>query len=149
MQPGDDAIPEAKVAFRGLLRRKRLAMASEVAGRLAMTRGVHSVLNFTIFFPWMKKKPYIYILFNKRNGTLYTGVTSDLVKRVYEHKNKVYEGFTSKYGVDKLGYYEVFNDIKDAIIREKQIKSGSRKKKIQLIESINPTWLDLYERIKP
>lgn len=96
-----------------------------------------------------EKKTYIYILFNKRNGTLYTGVTSDLVKRVYEHKNKVYEGFTSKYCVDKLGYYEVFNDIKDAIIREKQIKSGSRKKKIQLIESINPTWLDLYEKIKP
>ena len=149
-----------------------LAMTNEVTSFFAMAEGalviakrvrhcerseaipeskecVHSVLNFTIFFPWMKKKPYIYILFNKRNGTLYTGVTSNLVKRVYEHKNKVYEGFTSKYGVDKLGYYEVFNDIKDAIIREKQIKSGSRKKKIQLIESINPTWLDLYERIKP
>ena len=72
-----------------------------------------------------------------------------MVKRVHEHKNKIYGGFTSKYGVDKLGYYEMFNDIKDAITREKQIKAGSRKKKIELIESIKPTWLDLYERIKP
>ena len=94
------------------------------------------------------KKSYIYILFNKRNGTLYTGVTSNLIKRVYEHKNKVYEGFTSKYGVDRLGYYEVFDNIKDAITREKQIKAGSRKKKIQLIESMNPTWSDLFEKIK-
>ena len=88
-------------------------------------------------------KSYIYILFNKRNGTLYTGVTSDLKKRVYEHKNKLTEGFTSKYDVDKLGYYEEYNDIKNAIEREKQIKDGSRKKKIALIESMNPFWKDL------
>ena len=88
-------------------------------------------------------KSYIYILFNKRNGTLYTGVTSDLKKRVYEHKNKTYEGFTSKYNVNKLGYYEEYNDIKQAIEREKQIKAGSRKKKMSLIESINPSWEDL------
>lgn len=88
-------------------------------------------------------KSYIYILFNKRNGTLYTGVTSDLKKRVYKHKNKLTEGFTSKYDVDKLGYYEEYNDIKNAIEREKQIKDGSRKKKIALIESMNPFWKDL------
>ena len=88
-------------------------------------------------------KSYIYILFNKRNGTLYTGVTSDLKKRIYEHKNKLIEGFTSKYDVDKLGYYEEYNDIKNAIEREKQIKDGSRKKKIALIESMNPFWKDL------
>jgi len=88
-------------------------------------------------------KSYIYILFNKRNGTLYTGVTSDLKKRVYEHKNKLIEGFTSKYDVDKLGYYEEYNDIKNAIEREKQIKAGNRKKKIALIESMNPCWKDL------
>ena len=88
-------------------------------------------------------KSYIYILFNKRNETLYTGVTSDLKKRVYEHKNKLTEGFTSKYDVDKLGYYEEQNDIKNAIEREKQIKDGSRKKKIALIESMNPFWKDL------
>ena len=88
-------------------------------------------------------KSYIYILFNKRNGTLYTGVTSDLKKRVYEHKNKLYDGFTSKYDVNKLGYYEEYNDIKQAIEREKQIKVGSRKKKIILIESMNSEWKDL------
>ncbi len=91
-----------------------------------------------------EKKSYIYILFNKRNGTLYTGVTSDLVKRVYEHKNKLADGFTKKYDVDKLGYYEIFSDIADAIKREKQIKGGSRIAKIKLIESINPKWKDLY-----
>ena len=90
---------------------------------------------------------YVYILFNKRNGTLYTGVTSDLVKRVYEHKSKFVDGFTKKYGVDKLGYYEVFDDIEEAIKREKAIKGGSRAKKIKMIESLNPAWDDLYERI--
>ena len=94
-----------------------------------------------------KTKAYIYILFNKRNGTLYTGVTSDLLKRIYEHKNKIFEGFSSKYGVDKLGYYEEYNDIKQAIEREKQIKAGSRKKKIMLIEQINPNWDDLYNNL--
>ena len=95
----------------------------------------------------MNKQGYIYILFNKRNGTLYTGVTSNLVKRIYEHKNKVVDGFTKKYNIDKLGYYEVFDDITSAIEREKQIKAGSRKKKLSLIESINPEWKDLYETI--
>ena len=88
-------------------------------------------------------KSYIYILFNKRNGTLYTGVTSDLKKRLYEHKNKVFDSFTSKYDVNKLGYYEEYNDIKAAIEREKQIKAGSRKKKLSLIESMNSEWKDL------
>ncbi len=86
---------------------------------------------------------YVYILFNKKNGTLYTGVTSDLRKRIYQHKHKVYDGFTSKYDVSKLGYYEIFNDIKNAIEREKQIKGGSRRKKIMLIERSNPQWTDL------
>lgn len=88
-------------------------------------------------------KSYVYILFNKRNGT-YTGVTSDLIKRVYEHKNKLVDGFTKKYSVDKLGYYEIFSDISSAIKREKQIKGGSRQAKLVLIESINPEWKDLY-----
>ena len=92
-------------------------------------------------------KSYIYITFSKPNGTLYTGVTSDLKKRIYEHKNKIYDGFTSKYNVDKLGYFEEYNDIKTAIEREKQIKGGSRKKKIALIESVNPEWKDLYQSI--
>ena len=95
----------------------------------------------------MNKQGYIYILFNTRNGTLYTGVTSDIVKRIYEHKNKLVDGFTKKYKIDKLGYYEIYNDITKAIEREKQIKAGSRKKKIELIESMNPEWKDLYDMI--
>jgi putative endonuclease len=86
-------------------------------------------------------------MFNRRNGTLYVGVTSDLVRRVYEHKNRLVDGFTKKYSVDKLGYYEFFPLITDAIAREKQIKGGSRKKKIDLIEGVNPEWKDLYEEI--
>ena len=87
---------------------------------------------------------YVYILFNKRNGTLYTGVTSNLKLRVYEHKNKINKGFTEKYNVNKLGYFEEYEDIGLAIAREKNIKAGSRKNKIRLIESINPNWEDLY-----
>lgn len=90
---------------------------------------------------------YTYILFNKRNGTLYIGVTSNLVKRVYEHKNKLVDGFTKKYNIDKLGYYEIFEDIEEAIIREKKLKGASRKKKLELIEMNNPEWLDLYDEI--
>ena len=93
------------------------------------------------------KYSYVYILFNKRNGTLYVGVTADLVKRIYEHKEKLVDGFTKKYCVDKLGYYEVYEDITDAIAREKQLKAGTRKRKISLIESVNPQWQDLYEDI--
>jgi len=96
----------------------------------------------------MDKKGYIYILFNRRNGTLYTGVTSNLKQRIYEHKMKIHEdSFTAKYSVDKLGYYEEYVLIKDAIAREKQIKAGSRAKKLQLIESLNPNWEDLYDRL--
>ena len=95
----------------------------------------------------MEKQGYVYILFNKRKGTLYTGVTSNLIKRVYEHKNKLTAGFTSAYGVDKLGYYEVHSSISTSIEREKQIKSGSRKKKLDLIERENPEWLDLCDSI--
>jgi putative endonuclease len=95
----------------------------------------------------MGKRGYVYILFNKKNGTLYTGVTSDLAGRVYEHKNKLADGFTKTYSVDKLGYYEIFDLVTDAIVREKKIKDGSRAKKIALIESINKDWNDLYESI--
>ena len=90
------------------------------------------------------KKGYVYILFNKRNGTLYTGVTSDLIKRVYEHKEKLVEGFTKKHGIDKLGYYEEFDSIVKAIEREKQIKDRSRKYKLGLIDKTNSVWQDLY-----
>ncbi len=90
---------------------------------------------------------FVYILFNYRNGTLYTGVTSDLHKRIWEHKNKSFKGFTAKYEVNKLGYYEIHNDINIAIEREKYIKKKKRKYKIDLIEANNPEWVDLYEEI--
>ncbi|MCH8156521.1 MAG: GIY-YIG nuclease family protein [Nitrospinae bacterium] len=93
------------------------------------------------------KQPAIYIMANKRNGTLYTGVTSNMVKRVYEHKNGVIQGFTKRYGCKRLVYYEIAEDMASAIVREKQIKSGSRKKKLMLIESMNPAWEDLYDEI--
>ncbi len=90
-----------------------------------------------------------YVLTNKNHTVLYTGVTSDLVKRMYEHKNKIYKtSFTKKYNVDKLVYYEVFHSIEEAIAREKQIKGGSRKKKIDLINSLNPEWKDLSDDIE-
>ena len=90
---------------------------------------------------------YVYILFNKRNGTLYVGVTSNLLQRVYQHKSKVIGGFTKKYNIDKLGYYEIFDDIEQALIREKKLKGASRRKKLDLIEINNPEWLDLYYEI--
>ncbi len=81
---------------------------------------------------------------NKLNSVIYTGVTSELQKRIYEHKQKLIGGFTKKYNVNKLVYYEVFNDIENAILREKQIKAGSRQKKMDLIRSMNPEFRDLY-----
>ena len=90
------------------------------------------------------KQYFVYILASKRNGTLYTGVTSNLLKRVYEHKNNLIEGFTKKYNVHTLVYYEAYNDIYDAIAREKNIKKWKRQWKIELIEKSNPKWEDLY-----
>jgi len=84
------------------------------------------------------RQSYVYLLTNKYNTVLYTGVTSDLKKRVWQHKEKLVEGFTKKYHVDKLVYYEVSADIRAAIAREKQIKGGSRQKKVDLIQGMNP-----------
>ena len=92
----------------------------------------------------MKKHEYaVYIMTNKSNGVLYIGVTSDLQGRVFDHKQKSYDGFTAKYGCNKLVYYEEFQWIQDAIAREKQLKGGSRQKKINLIVGANPAWNDL------
>ena len=91
-----------------------------------------------------EKQYYVYIMTN-RSRTLYTGVTGDLVRRVYEHKNKLVDGFTRKYNITKLVYYEVTDEITSAIAREKQIKGWLRKKKIALVESMNPEWKDLSE----
>ena len=95
----------------------------------------------------MDRQYYIYIMTNKRNTVLYTGVTNDLQRRAYEHKEKLTEGFTKRYDITKLVYYEVFGDIENAILREKQIKGGSRQKKIDLIHSMNREWRDLYEEL--
>ena len=95
----------------------------------------------------MNKKGFVYIVFSKRNGTLYIGVTSNLVQRIYQHRYKLIKGFTEKYNVDKLGYYEVFDDITLAIKREKQLKKYYRKQKLELIEKFNPEWKDLYLEI--
>lgn len=91
------------------------------------------------------KRPAVYILASKRNGTLYTGVTSDLVKRIWEHKNDLIEGFTKKYAVHNLVFFEQHEDMIFAIAREKQIKKWNRSWKLRLIEELNPEWMDLYE----
>jgi len=88
---------------------------------------------------------YVYILTNKYNKVFYTGVTNDLIRRVYEHRNKLVKGFSYKYNTDKLVYFEEFGDKLDAIAREKQIKSGSRQDKVNLICKENPEYLDLYQ----
>jgi putative endonuclease len=88
---------------------------------------------------------YVYILASRKNGTLYTGVTNNLIKRVYEHKNNLIEGFTQKYHVHDLVYYEPYNNIIEAITREKRIKKWNRQWKIELIEKFNPGWKDCYD----
>jgi len=90
------------------------------------------------------KSYYIYILTNKNNTVVYVGVTNDIVRRIWEHKSKLIEGFTKKYNVDKLVYYEKFEDPISAIAREKRLKAGSRKKKLDLINSFNKDWNDLF-----
>lgn len=90
---------------------------------------------------------YVYILASQRNGTLYVGMTSDLMKRIWEHKNKVVKGFTEKYNVDKLVYYEQTDDAYAALQREKILKRWKRKWKLDLIEKENPEWEDLYEKM--
>lgn len=92
----------------------------------------------------LDKQYYIYLMTNDNNTVIYTGVTNDLKRRVYEHKEKFVNGFTERYNIDKLVYYEVCGDVIAAISREKQIKAGSRSKKISLIESVNEGWRDLY-----
>jgi len=89
----------------------------------------------------------VYIMANERNTVLYTGITSSLRKRVFEHKEKIIKGFTNKYNVSKLVYYELFSDALTAITREKQIKAGSRDKKLVLVNGFNPRWRDLYEEL--
>ena len=92
----------------------------------------------------MEKQPCVYLLASKRNGTLYTGVTSNLIKRIWEHKNNLVEGFTSKYSVHILVWYEIHDTMESAIQREKAIKNWNRAWKMKMIEELNPRWRDLY-----
>jgi putative endonuclease len=95
----------------------------------------------------MKEGYWVYIMMNKNNTVNYTGVTNDLIGRVWEHKNKIIKGFTKRYNINKLVYFEEFHDIYEAIRREKQIKGWTNKKKIDLIKTLNPEFKDLYEEI--
>ncbi|UCB49501.1 MAG: GIY-YIG nuclease family protein [Deltaproteobacteria bacterium] len=95
----------------------------------------------------MNKQYFVYTMTNRNNTTLYTGITNDLKRRVNEHKEKMVGGFTKKYNINKLVYYEVLADPENTVLREKQIKGGSRQKKIELINSLNEKWQDLYEQI--
>ena len=94
-----------------------------------------------------QKTYYVYITASKRNGTLYIGVTSNLKKRIYEHKESLIDGFTKKYKVNKLVYFETTNDVNSAIQREKQMKKWKREWKLKLIEKENPCWIDLYNNL--
>ncbi len=94
-----------------------------------------------------RKMHYIYIMASKRNGTLYIGVTNNLIKRIYEHKNNLVESFTRKYGIHDLVYYEQTEDVRSALQREKQLKKWNRKWKLRLIEEKNPEWKDLYDSL--
>lgn len=95
----------------------------------------------------MARQYYIYILASQKNGTLYIGVTNSIISRVWNHKSKLTKGFTKKYNVTNLVYYEIFDDIGYAIQREKQLKKWNRKWKLRLIEKFNPNWRDLYPEI--
>ena len=95
----------------------------------------------------MNKQPVVYILASKRNGTLYIGVTSDLIKRTWQHKNNIVKGFTKRYNVHRLVWYELHESMEAAIIREKRLKNWNRKWKLELIESSNPNWEDLYHTL--
>ncbi|MFA6409478.1 MAG: GIY-YIG nuclease family protein [Gammaproteobacteria bacterium] len=95
----------------------------------------------------MNKNFYVYILANKRNGTIYVGVTSDLIKRIWQHKNSIADGFTKKYDIKKLVYYEHHHNAESAIHREKRLKEWKREWKLDLIEKFNPEWNDLYDSI--
>ena len=96
----------------------------------------------------MDNKSCIYIITNRKDGVLYTGLTAHLKERIENHKTKKHENsFSARYNLDKLVYFEAFTDVKDAYKREKQVKAGSRKKKVKLIESLNPDWKDLFDEI--
>lgn len=95
----------------------------------------------------MTKQPAVYIMANERNGTLYTGVTADLIRRTFQHREGAVPGFTSRFGCKTLVWFELYETMPDAILREKKLKGSSRKRKLALIEAANPTWRDLYDNL--
>lgn len=108
----------------------------------------HILHSFTLSYEGFKPMFAVYIMTNKHNTVLYTGVTNDVVRRVYEHREKISgQSFTARYNVHKLVYYEFFEDAYNAIAREKQIKAGSRAKKVKLIDDMNPEWKDLFDAL--
>ena len=117
-------------------------IASEILAFARMT-----TKKLSTFSPIVMNNYYVYILTNKSNKVLYTGVTNNLSRRIYEHKNKLVPGFTVKYNVSKLVYHEAYDDIRDAIQREKNIKKWYRKWKVELINKFNPQWKDLYNEL--
>ena len=110
-------------------------------------RGAEGDEAISCIMSWVTKQYYVYIMTNVRNTVLYVGITNDLIRRIYEHKEKLVSGFTKKYNIVKLVYYEVFEDIENAILREKQLKGGSRQKKVELVNSTNREWRDLYDEL--
>ncbi|WP_248277618.1 GIY-YIG nuclease family protein [Brasilonema sp. UFV-L1] len=121
-----------------------IVIATKCSEAISNSRFRHASINKLLK---MNKQYYLYIMTNHYNTVLYTGVTNDLQRRVYEHKSKSIEGFTKKYNITKLVYYEIFEDASTAISREKQIKAGSRQKKIDLVNSLNQEWKDLYDEL--
>jgi len=107
----------------------------------ALVAGIHVLLNR------LMKGGWLYFMTNRRNGVLYSGVTSNLPRRVFEHREGLIEGFTKRYGLKRLVYYEQFDDIRDAIQREKTVKHWPRARKVRLIHAMNPEWDDLYEML--
>ncbi len=95
----------------------------------------------------LRRSYFVYIMTNKNNTVLYTGVTNDLKRRIWQHKEKVFDGFTKNYNATKLVWYELFDEVSSAIAREKQIKAGSRQRKIDLVNSLNKDWRDLYNEL--
>ncbi len=129
-----------------LLKQKpKFAASTEQPSRVTSNR--YSTTQHANLMPIMSRQPAVYILTNRPNGTLYTGVTSDPPKRVWQHKNKNTKGFSAKYNLTLLVYYEFYGDMYGAITREKQIKAGSRQAKLTLISNANPGWRDLYSDI--
>jgi putative endonuclease len=131
----------------GRLAKKKACFKSNSQARLVIARSAATKQSSSCprFSHKAMKNPAVYIMANKRNGTIYIGVTSNLSRRAWEHREALVSGFTARYGCKLLAWFEFHDSMQDAITREKQIKAGSRKKKLTLIEASNPSWRDLYE----